>query len=542
MKIDVDGAGYDSATEALFGANHSAAIHYNALIGKLGGFGAMAGDDKSSGDFTTKYDAAARGAVGACNDLVDAFATLGILTAASIDNHRKANAGSVYGKPQPVYDGGALPGDGPVDVSEYTPPSALGGDNEDLPDFWNLITDYLEGWTWPGADTGRLRQAATAWRTAATCILGLTSYCIVAVSMFQGQRSPEIPLAIDATNDLKTQVTDLAAELRAIGDACDDYATQVEQTRAAIRGFLTDLAISGRGRAQAGQDPFGPEEVQERPQGPPDRESAQEVRRVGHQHEDLPPAPGAPPQGHARVGQTGQGRLLQLRGGRAEGAEEKRYRSLAIHLRGNNTEPVMRTSSSPLLPLLRSRVQGDLLALVYLNPDEEYSITEVAHRIGASVKAVHQEVTRLVETGLLSDRKLGTSRLVRSVQNSLLTRALTDLLAVTYGPLPVLTRSLAGLEAIEQAFIYGSWAARYNGEPGPVPADVDVLVVGDVDPDDLDERAREAEAVLRREVNIRRLRPATWENEEDPFVATVKTRPLVELHIHTETDTGRGSA
>lgn len=194
----------------------------------------------------------------------------------------------------------------------------------------------------------------------------------------------------------------------------------------------------------------------------------------------------------------------------------------------------MRTASSPLLPLLRSRVQGDLLALVYLNPDEEYSITEVAHRIGASVKAVHQEVTRLVETGLLTDRKLGTSRLVRSVQDSLLTRPLTDLLAVTYGPLPVLTRSLAGLDGVERAFIYGSWAARYNGEPGPVPADVDVLVVGNVDPDDLDERSRQAEAVLRREINIRRLRPATWKNQQDPFVTTIRARPLVELHLNTE--------
>jgi len=176
------------------------------------------------------------------------------------------------------------------------------------------------------------------------------------------------------------------------------------------------------------------------------------------------------------------------------------------------------------------------LALVYLNPDQEYSITDAAQRIGASVKAVHQEVTRLVEAGLLVDRRVGTSRLVRSVQDSLLTRPLTDLLAVTYGPLPVLTRSLAGLEGVIQAFIYGSWAARYDGEPGPVPADVDVLVIGDVDPDDLGERAQEAEAVLRRAVNIRRVRPSTWESKEDPFVTTVRARPLVELHIDTGTD------
>lgn len=201
----------------------------------------------------------------------------------------------------------------------------------------------------------------------------------------------------------------------------------------------------------------------------------------------------------------------------------------------------MRTPPSPLLPILRSRIQGDVLALVYLNPDQEYSITDAAHRIGASVKSVHHEVSRLVESGLLADRKVGTSRLVRSAQDSLLTRPLTDLLAVTFGPLPVLTRSLAGLEGVNRAFIYGSWAARYNGEPGPVPADVDVLVIGDVDPDDVDERAREAEAVLRREVTIRRVRPATWESQEDPFVATVRGRPLVELHI-TPKPNGGGRA
>lgn len=83
----------------------------------------------------------------------------------------------------------------------------------------------------------------------------------------------------------------------------------------------------------------------------------------------------------------------------------------------------MRTAPPTLLPLLRSRIQGDLLALVYLNPEEEYSITQVAQGIGALMNAVHQEVSRLVEAaGLLADRKVGTSRLVRSVPDSLLTR------------------------------------------------------------------------------------------------------------------------
>ncbi|GII30657.1 hypothetical protein Pmi06nite_40990 [Planotetraspora mira] len=51
-------------------------------------------------------------------------------------------------------------------------------------------------------------------------------------------------------------------------------------------------------------------------------------------------------------------------------------------------------------------------------------------------------------------------------------RPLTELLALTYGPSAVLGERLSDAAAVEQAYIYGSWAARYSGEPGRVPRDV----------------------------------------------------------------------
>src|SRR5215472_3194229 len=141
----------------------------------------------------------------------------------------------------------------------------------------------------------------------------------------------------------------------------------------------------------------------------------------------------------------------------------------------------MRSAPPPLLPLLRSRVQGDLLALLYLHPDRDYSLTEAAALVDASVKTVHTEASRLIAAGFVSDSRRGNVRLLRAVTDSPVSRPLTDLLAVTYGPLPVLTDLLAGFPEVCAAFIYGSWAARYAGEPGPVPGDVDVLVVGTAD-------------------------------------------------------------
>jgi hypothetical protein len=191
----------------------------------------------------------------------------------------------------------------------------------------------------------------------------------------------------------------------------------------------------------------------------------------------------------------------------------------------------MRTAPSPLLPLLRSHVQGGLLALLYLHPDQEYSLTDVANQIGATVKSVHVEASRLVEAGLITDRRIGNTRLLRVGDQSPMTRPLTDLLAVTYGPLPVLRDLLTPIAGVRQAFIYGSWAARYQGETGPLPADIDVLVVGTTDLDDLDAVARDATRVLGREVNIRRVRPASWDDPDakDAFLSSIRERPLVAL-------------
>ena len=135
----------------------------------------------------------------------------------------------------------------------------------------------------------------------------------------------------------------------------------------------------------------------------------------------------------------------------------------------------MENNPSWLLPLLRSRVTGALLALLYLHPDRDYTLTEAGKIIGASPKVMSTEADRLVNAGLVREARRGQARLIRAETNSVVSRPLTDLLAVTYGPLPILTDLLSGVAGVDQAYIYGSWAARYLGEPGPVPNDVDVL-------------------------------------------------------------------
>ncbi|WP_419997041.1 ArsR family transcriptional regulator [Streptomyces boninensis] len=191
--------------------------------------------------------------------------------------------------------------------------------------------------------------------------------------------------------------------------------------------------------------------------------------------------------------------------------------------------------SPPLLPILRSRLQGELLAEVLLHPEREYSLAELAAQLGASHTAVLREVDRLVEGGILSDRRAGRTRLVSARSDTPLSGPLTDLIAVTFGPLPVLTAALSGIRGVERAYVYGSWAARHQGEKGPPPKDVDVIVVGAPDADELFDAAEEASRQLRREVNVHRVTQATWDSPTtDPFLTSVRERPLVELPLDRE--------
>jgi hypothetical protein len=191
----------------------------------------------------------------------------------------------------------------------------------------------------------------------------------------------------------------------------------------------------------------------------------------------------------------------------------------------------MRVASPPLLPLLRSRLQGTVLAACYLHPEREFSVTELAAISQATPKATGHEVGRLVSTGFLTDRRRGNLRLVRRPTDNPVTAPMTGLMAATFGPLPVLAGLLDGTPGLAEAFIYGSWAARYTGNAGPLPGDVDVLAIGDTAANLLDEAADAAERTLLRPVDIHRVSTAQWLNPKDHFIATVKAGPLVKLPL-----------
>jgi len=187
-----------------------------------------------------------------------------------------------------------------------------------------------------------------------------------------------------------------------------------------------------------------------------------------------------------------------------------------------------RSSARPkLVPLLRSPLVGELLAWIYLHPEMSYSVAELARRFGASQRALGREADQLAEAGLIRSERRGNMRLLRADPAGPLARPLTELLALTYGPLAVLTDVLPAVPGVIEAYLYGPWAERYAGVPGPPPRDVDVLVVGEADDGDLGEAVGAAEHRLGRQVNVCRVSLGYWRSHHsDPFLAAVRARPI----------------
>lgn len=241
MRVAVDGGGFVAAGTAARTANQVAALHHDSLAGKLGGFGAMAGNDATSIDFARSYDAASAEALDALADLSAAFIGLGRLIHATDDNHRRAEAASA-GLTVSAYSGRDLHEDDYVRVVRSSTPSSLGAQEPGFGEVETWILDRIEGFVWPGADVGRLRDAASTWRNAATGVDDLVDYCERASVELGRQTSPEIPLALDAVDELLGCVRGLGDELGELARMCDEYAAGVETAHERTRALLAEVA------------------------------------------------------------------------------------------------------------------------------------------------------------------------------------------------------------------------------------------------------------------------------------------------------------
>ena len=197
----------------------------------------------------------------------------------------------------------------------------------------------------------------------------------------------------------------------------------------------------------------------------------------------------------------------------------------------------MNITAPALAPIFRSDQQLRILGVLFADTGEEFTIGELAERADVPQATVSREVARLEAHGLLITRTMGRNKLVHPNWSLSWAPELRSILVQTVGVLGRLGEALSNVSGADIAFGFGSWAARYKGEPGPAPQDIDIIVIGDVSLRTVRAACREVEQDLRIEINPIVTDRLSWDSQEpDPFIAQIREQPLVPISIKDERD------
>ena len=181
-----------------------------------------------------------------------------------------------------------------------------------------------------------------------------------------------------------------------------------------------------------------------------------------------------------------------------------------------------RTADGELVPVWRSDIQPLILQEVSLHAGLTAAAIAQRHKLNRSTVA--HEVRRFVDAGVITSTPVGRANQLALNWSNAATAHLVALADLSVG----LLVDLAGLyeiDGVRRVAVFGSWARRHHGEPGPPPGDIDVLVETDRDPWPVEEASLEISG--KRGV---RIDPhIIEEGRHDAVTAAILDGPLVEV-------------
>lgn len=174
---------------------------------------------------------------------------------------------------------------------------------------------------------------------------------------------------------------------------------------------------------------------------------------------------------------------------------------------------------------MRSDTQGRIFAELFVRPEEERTIAQIARSAQTSVQTVIREINLAEQAGLVATRRLGNVRLVKVVEDHPLYAAYSQIVLATYGPPAVIREIFSSIDGVATVILFGSWAARYDGRHGRFPNDIDVLVIGEPNRNAVHDAEERAEQRLGIPVQATIRTVSQWHATSDPFIADIHKKP-----------------
>jgi predicted nucleotidyltransferase len=183
---------------------------------------------------------------------------------------------------------------------------------------------------------------------------------------------------------------------------------------------------------------------------------------------------------------------------------------------------IQKAPVSAIASALFTPVQQRVLGILFGQPERRFQSAELIRLAGSGTGAVHRQLQRLVEAGLVAVTRDGNQKYYNAQKDSSVYPELHGLIVKTVGIVEPLRAGLARVaDRIHLAFVFGS-VAKGNEHGG---SDLDLLVVTDaLAYADVYAALESAERTLGRTINPTVFTRAEWKRKrarKDSFVARI---------------------
>lgn len=181
-----------------------------------------------------------------------------------------------------------------------------------------------------------------------------------------------------------------------------------------------------------------------------------------------------------------------------------------------------------LAALFSSRVRVNLLTAIFSTPGVEWNAWELSQHLRETYSAVWRELNRLEKAGILISSEKGRVKVYQVDPSCPITPELTSIIMKTGGAGGILRKHLAAAGGIQEAFVFGSFATGR----ADARSDLDLMIIGDVDLQQLAPVISRAEAELNRPINYLIFSVQVWEEKlagSDPFALNIMDSPRIQL-------------
>ncbi|MCD6093934.1 MAG: nucleotidyltransferase domain-containing protein [Candidatus Omnitrophica bacterium] len=169
---------------------------------------------------------------------------------------------------------------------------------------------------------------------------------------------------------------------------------------------------------------------------------------------------------------------------------------------------------------LLTKNRAELLKLFFTNPDRAFYMQEIGRILDKKPGIFQRTLNNLVLEGILESEYRANARYFKVNKNYPLYKELKSIIFKTIGIKGSIKEILEEIKGVRFAFIYGSYAkAKEN-----YISDIDLVIIGNPDEDELIKRLDKVEGKLQREINYKLYSLKAFKKEvaeKEPFILEI---------------------